>query len=72
VHATVATVQGSVVPQVCVTADGVYWHPVPATNPEKRAWESIFPLANAVTSMTDEFVGYRRRGAVLAASLPCA
>ena len=55
-----------------MTADGVYWHPVPATNPEKRAWESIFPLANAVTSMTDEFVGYRRRGAVLAASLPCA
>jgi len=62
----------SVVPEVCVTADGVYWHPVAATNPEMRVSESIFPLADAVTSMTDEFVGYRRRGAVLAASFPCA
>lgn len=62
----------SVVPEICVTAEGIYWHPVAATNPTMRVSDSIFPLANAVTAMTDEFVGYRRRGDVLAASFPCA
>jgi len=32
----------SVVPEVCVTADRVYWHPVGATNPEMRVSESMF------------------------------
>ncbi len=62
----------SVVPEVCVTADGVYWHPVAATNPRMRVSGSIFPLAESVAAMTAEFVAYRRRGAVLAASFPCA
>ncbi|MDQ6642605.1 MAG: radical SAM protein [Actinomycetota bacterium] len=62
----------SVVPEVCVTAEGVYWHPVAATNPTMRVSESIFPLAKSVAAMTEEFVGYRRRGEVLAASFPCA
>ncbi|MFZ1286921.1 MAG: radical SAM protein [Candidatus Phosphoribacter sp.] len=62
----------SIVPELCVTAEGVYWHPVAATNLEMRVSASIFPLAESVTSMTDEFVRYRRRGDVLAASFPCA
>lgn len=62
----------SVLPEVCVTAQGVYWHPVAVANPSMRVSDSILPLAVAVTAIRAEFLEYRRRGDVLASSFPCA
>lgn len=62
----------SVLPEVCVTADGVYWHPVAVTNPAMLVTQSVFPLEAAVSAIREEFLDFRRRGDVLAASFPCA
>ncbi len=62
----------SVLPEVCVTADGVFWHPVAVTNESMRVTDSIFPFEDAVTAIREEFLEFRRRGDVLAASFPCA
>jgi MoaA/NifB/PqqE/SkfB family radical SAM enzyme len=62
----------SVLPEVCVTADGVFWHPVAITNPTMRVTQSVFPLHDAVSAIREEFLDFRRRGNVLAASFPCA
>ena len=62
----------SVLPEVCVTADGVYWHPVAVTNPSMLVTPTIFPLQVAVSAIRDQFLDFRRRGDVLAASFPCA
>lgn len=62
----------SVLPEVCVTADGVFWHPVAVTNESMRVTDTIFPFEAAVTAIREEFLEFRRRGDVLAASFPCA
>ena len=62
----------SVLPEICVTADGVYWHPVAVTNQSMRVTDAIFPFDAAVTLIRDQFLEFRRRGDVLAASFPCA
>ena len=62
----------SVLPEVCVTAEGVFWHPVAVTNASMRVTETIFPFAVAVKAIREEFLEFRRRGNVLAASFPCA
>jgi hypothetical protein len=64
--------RATVVPEVCVTASGVYWHPVAALDPAMRVTERIHPLADAVHEITTEFLAYRRNGDVLAATFPCA
>jgi hypothetical protein len=62
----------SVFPEVCVAADGVYWHPVAVTNPGMRVSDSIDALGDTVAAVRSEFLEYRRRGDVLASSFPCA
>ena len=62
----------SLLPEVCVTAEGVFWHPVAVTNPSMRVTEAIFPYEVAVKAIREEFLEFRRRGDVLAASFPCA
>ena len=62
----------SVLPEVCVSVEGVYWHPVAVTNPTMLVTPTIFPLQAAVSTIRDQFLEFRRRGDVLAASFPCA
>lgn len=62
----------SILPEVCVTTDGVYWHPVAVTNPSMRVCSATVPLSQAIEAVRAEFLEYRRRGDVLAASFPCA
>ncbi len=39
----------SLIPEVTVTADGVYWHPVSADHDDQLVTHDIFPLQHAIT-----------------------
>jgi pyruvate-formate lyase-activating enzyme len=64
--------RGTVVPEVCITATGVYWHPVSATDPDMLVTDDLFPLDKAIETIRTEFLDYRRKGDMLAAAFPCA
>lgn len=64
--------RASLVPEVCVTADGVYWHPVAAIDPSMRIADAWSPLATVIDDVRDEYSAYRLKGDVLASSFPCA
>ena len=57
---------------MCVTAAGVWWHPVAATDPSMKVADHWDPLAAAIEKVTDEYRAYRIAGDVLASSFPCA
>ncbi len=62
----------SLVPEVCITADGVFWHPVGATDPLMLVTTELLPLADAVDAVVAEYQGYRQRRDEVALSFPCA
>lgn len=64
--------RASLVPEVCVTSEGVWWHPVAATDPTMQVADRWHPLAAAVDAIVEEFRAHRRRGDVLASTFPCA
>lgn len=64
--------RASLVPEVCVTAEGVWWHPVAATDPTMRVANHWWPLPRVIDSIADEFRTHRVRGDVLASTFPCA
>jgi pyruvate-formate lyase-activating enzyme len=64
--------RASLVPEVCVSAEGAWWHPVAATDPSMRVADDWWPLATVIDAITDEFRAYRLRGDVLASTFPCA
>lgn len=68
----VAISRATVVPEVCVTGDGIYWHPVAARDPAMRVSDEPMALQEATEQIRSEFLAYRRKGEVLAASFPCA
>jgi hypothetical protein len=68
----VVITRAGVLPEVCLTADGVYWHPVAATDPAMRVTDRILPVAVAVDLVTAELREHRRRGDELARTFPCA
>jgi len=68
----VVVTRAGLIPEVCLTADGVYWHPVAATDPAMRVTDRVLPLADAVDLVTAEFADHRRRGEELVSSFPCA
>lgn len=68
----VALTVETLVPEVTVTADGVYWHPVGADHPDQLVTSQLFPLGEAIDEVRRRFTAYR--GAALAAAqrFPCA
>jgi len=64
--------RATLVPEVCATAEGIWWHPVGATDPAMRVSTDLLPLTPTIQAIREEYLGYRRRGDVLAASFPCA
>ncbi len=64
--------RASLIPEVCITADGVYWHPVAAIDPAMRVAPHWSPLDNVVDKIRDEYRSHRVRGDVLASTFPCA
>ncbi len=64
--------RASLVPEVCVTADGVWWHPVAAADPAMKVADSWSPLDEVIDAVRNEYRDHRIRGDVLASSFPCA
>jgi pyruvate-formate lyase-activating enzyme len=71
-NAGLALSRASLVPEVCVSADGVWWHPVTATDPGMRVAATWSPLPPVLDAITEEFRVHRLRGDVLASTFPCA
>jgi pyruvate-formate lyase-activating enzyme len=64
--------RASLLPEVCVTAEGVWWHPVAAIDPTMKVSDHWSPLADTIESVRDEYRAYRIAGDVLASTFPCA
>ncbi|MDZ7885468.1 MAG: radical SAM protein [Mycobacterium sp.] len=62
----------SLVPEVTVTADGVYWHPVAATDDNALVTRRIEPLAPALDDISVAFAELWARKASAAQLFPCA
>jgi hypothetical protein len=62
----------SLIPEICLTADGAYWHPVAAIDPSMMISPTWTSLEDVITSATDEYRQYRMNSDVLASSFPCA
>ena len=62
----------SLIPEVTVTADGVYWHPVAADHDDQLVTRDIFPLAAAITEVRRRFSQHRARVDAAAQWFPCA
>ncbi|HEV2088454.1 MAG TPA: radical SAM protein [Cryptosporangiaceae bacterium] len=62
----------TLLPEVTVTADGVYWHPVGAVNTQQLVTTDIFPLDKAIAEVHARFTEYRRTAAHAAERFPCA
>jgi hypothetical protein len=62
----------SLIPEVTVTADGVYWHPVSADHDDHLVTRDIFPLAAAITEVRRRFTDIRARATAAAQWFPCA
>jgi len=62
----------SVVPEITVTADGVYWHPVGADDADQFVRRSPFPLADAIAQVRTTFAAQRSATNAQAQLFPCA
>ena len=62
----------SLIPEVTITADGVYWHPVAADHDDQFVTRDIFPLADAIAEVTRRFMEHRRSANAISEWFPCA
>lgn len=62
----------SLIPEVTITADGVYWHPVAADHDDQFVTRDIFPLAEAIAEVTRRFMEHRRSANAISEWFPCA
>ena len=64
--------RSSLIPEVCVTADGVWWHPVAAADPAMKVNDHWAPLASSIEAVRSEYRAHRIANDVLASTFPCA
>ena len=62
----------SLVPEITVTADGVYWHPVGADDADQLVTRDLFPLARAVDLVLTRFRAQLHTLTERAQAFPCA
>lgn len=62
----------SLIPEVTITADGVYWHPVAADHDDQLVTREIFPLGPVIKEVRRRFVEHRLRADAAASWFPCA
>jgi pyruvate-formate lyase-activating enzyme len=62
----------SLIPEVTITAEGVYWHPVAACDPDQFVTADIFPLAAAITLVRERYARQLARTDEAAHWFPCA
>lgn len=70
-HGTAVT-QEAVIPEVTITAEGVYWHPVAASDADMLVTTEILPLRAAIDLVTKQFAVHRERTDQAAELFPCA
>jgi uncharacterized Fe-S cluster-containing radical SAM superfamily protein len=68
----VAVTEETLIPEVTVSADGVYWHPVAADDEDTLVTREVFPLARAIEQVRKRFVEHRSRQDAAASVFPCA
>lgn len=64
--------RASLVPEITVTAEGVYWHPVAATDEDALVTRMIEPLTPARDEISRAFAEQWARAAGAARLFPCA
>jgi len=62
----------SLIPEVTVTAEGVYWHPVSADHEDQFVTPQIFPLRAAIDEVRRRFTEQRAHATAAAQWFPCA
>ena len=62
----------TLIPEITVTADGVFWHPVAADHPDQLVTTDLFPLQHAIDEIHRRFTTYRTNLAATAQRFPCA
>jgi pyruvate-formate lyase-activating enzyme len=62
----------TLLPEVTVTADGVYWHPVAADHDDQLVTATLFPLIDAIDEVRRRFTDYQHTAAAAAQRFPCA
>jgi organic radical activating enzyme len=62
----------STIPEVTITADGVYWHPVGADHLDQLVTPEILPLAAAFDQVKRRYAGHLRSATTAAQRFPCA
>jgi len=68
----VALARSDLVPEVTITADGVYWHPVGAEDADLLVTQEIFPLAESFAAVRRAFEREGEHGNRLAKIFNCA
>lgn len=61
----------SLIPEVTITAEGVYWHPVSADHADQLVTHDLFPLQAAITEVRRRFTEQRARATAAAQWFPC-
>jgi pyruvate-formate lyase-activating enzyme len=61
----------TLLPEITVTADGVYWHPVGADHDDQLVARDLFPLRAAIDEVQRRFIEYRRTITAGAERFPC-
>ena len=68
----VALSRADLVPEITITAEGVYWHPVGADDADMLVTRDIFPLAGAFEAVRQHLARERAHGDRLATVFHCA
>jgi hypothetical protein len=68
----IAVSRTDLVPEVTITADGVYWHPVGAADADLLVARDIFPLSDAFVAVRQAFDREGDHANQLARSFNCA
>ncbi|MGI8901193.1 MAG: Rv1681 family radical SAM protein [Nocardioides sp.] len=62
----------TLIPEITVTATGVYWHPVSAEHADQLVTRDIFPLQSALDQVRHRFAEQRANAIAAAQWFPCA
>jgi pyruvate-formate lyase-activating enzyme len=62
----------ALIPEITITADGVYWHPVAADDADMLVTTAHFPLADAVNRVRNLFLEQQQKADALAETFACA
>jgi pyruvate-formate lyase-activating enzyme/TusA-related sulfurtransferase len=68
----VALARADLMPEITITAEGVYWHPVGAEDADFLVTREIFPLAESFAAVRRAFDGEREHSRRLATIFNCA